>query len=181
MPPPRKSPFFATAAAGQTVGSANRPTAMVPNTPLTRWTAVAPTGSSIRIWSKKKTASDHQDAGDDADDERSWSTLTKAQAAVIATRPARQPLRVMPRSGFPRSSQAVIMALMVPAAAAMLVVMATWAMEAPSAAIVEPGLNPNQPNQRTKHADGGRGHVVAGDGVDLAVRRRTCRCAARGR
>src|SRR3970040_2179275 len=80
---------------------------------------------------------------------RELGTLTKAQGAVIATRPARQPFNVIPRSGFPRRIQAGIMEERGAAAAAMLVVVATWAMEGPSAAMVEPGLNPNHPNQRT--------------------------------
>src|SRR3970040_1371349 len=81
---------------------------------------------------------------------RELGTLTKAQGAVIATRPAREPFNDIPKSGFPRRIQAVIMEERVAAAAAMLVVVATCAMEGPSAAMVEPGLNPNHPHQRTK-------------------------------
>jgi len=148
MPPPRKSPFLATAAAGQTEGSAKRPSATVPNTPLARWTAVAPTGSSIPTRSKKKTARTTRTPAT-SPMTRELGTLTKAHGAVMATSPARQPFSVMPKSGFPRNSQAAIMELTVAAAAATFVVVATWAMDGPSAAIVEPGLNPNQPNHRT--------------------------------
>ncbi len=77
-------------------------------------------------------------------------TLTKAHGAVMATRPARQPLMVMPRSGLPSHSHDSMVALMVAAAAAVLVVTATWAMATGSAAMVDPGLNPNQPNQSTR-------------------------------
>jgi len=75
--------------------------------------------------------------------------VTKAQGAVMATRPAKQTLRIMDRSGFLRRAQAVIQAVIVAAAAAMLVVTSTWAMAEPSpTAMVEPGLKPNQPSQR---------------------------------
>src|SRR5512134_2605441 len=80
---------------------------------------------------------------------RELCTLTNAQGAVIATRPARQPFSVIPNSGFPKRIQAMIMEATVAAAAATLVVVATCAMDAASAAMVEPGLNPNQPNHRT--------------------------------
>ncbi len=75
--------------------------------------------------------------------------VTNAQGAVTATRPARQPFRIMDKSGFFRSTQAVSVAPSAPVAAAMFVATRTWAMAAPfMAAIVEPGLNPNQPSQR---------------------------------
>ena len=69
---------------------------------------------------------------------------------MIATRPASEPLRIIERSGLPSSSHAAAVAVSVAAAAALLVVTATWAMAGPLSAIVEPGLKPNQPNQRTK-------------------------------
>ncbi len=108
-------------------------------------------------------------------------TLTKAQGAVIATRPARQPLRVMERSGLPRIHQATSVALKVAAAAAVLVVMAIRAMAFQSAAMVLPGLNPNQPNHRTKRADRRRGHVVARDRSSRDRPCRTCPSADRAR
>src|SRR3990170_3094226 len=76
--------------------------------------------------------------------------LTKAQGAVMATNPARPPLRVMLRSGLPDMNHIASMALIDAVAAAMLVVAAMWPMEPQSRAMVEPGLNPNQPNQSTK-------------------------------
>ena len=69
---------------------------------------------------------------------------------MIATRPARQPFKVIPRSGFPRSIQAVTVAVIVANAAAVFVVTATCEITFGITAIVLPGLNPNQPNQRTK-------------------------------
>ena len=76
-----------------------------------------------------------------------------AALAVMPTRPARQPLSVMPMSGLPSSSQAVSVAVSVAAAAAMFVFTATWAASAPPSAAtpnVLPGLKPNQPNQSTR-------------------------------
>ena len=54
--------------------------------------------------------------------------------------------------------------------AAVFVVMKTCEMAFGSAAIVDPGLNPNQPSQRTKQPMTRRGHAVAGNRRDLAVR-----------
>ena len=83
-----------------------------------------------------------------------WAGVTKAQGAVIATRPARQPLSVMPRSGLPSEIQQAAVAVSVAAAAARLVVSATSATAlypiSLAMPIVLPGLNPNQPNQRIK-------------------------------
>src|SRR5262245_19926204 len=77
-------------------------------------------------------------------------TVTNAHGAVIATRPARQPLSVIPRSGLPSKSQQVSVAVSVAAAAAVFVVTAISAIALGSAAIVLPGLKPNQPNHSTK-------------------------------
>src|SRR3990172_9919546 len=76
--------------------------------------------------------------------------LTKAHGAVMGTNPAKPPLRVMLRSGLPDMNHIASMALIDAVAAAMLVVAAMWPMEPQSRAMVEPGLNPNQPNQSTK-------------------------------
>ena len=72
---------------------------------------------------------------------------TLAHPAVMATRPASTPLRLMEMSGFLNRNQDVIMAAMAPAAAARLVVMAMKPIASPPA-VVLPGLNPNQPNHR---------------------------------
>ena len=122
IPPPMKRPRLATAAEGATVGSAKSPTAIVPNTPFTRCTDVAPDRVVDPDLVEEHDRRDDQEAGDEPDDERLF-TLTNAQGAVMATRPARQPLSVMPRSGL-TSSQAAIVEEIVPAAAAMLVVTA---------------------------------------------------------
>ena len=148
VPPPMNRPALTAAAAGQTVGSANSPTHSVPKMPFTRWTDVAPTGSSSFILSKKSTANTTSTPAM-RPMRRALPMPTKAHGAVIATRPARPPLSVMLRSGLPPMNQIVMSALIDAAAAAVLVVTAIWPIEAQSAAIVEPGLNPNQPNQRT--------------------------------
>src|SRR5688572_12358186 len=82
-------------------------------------------------------------------------TQATAHGAVIGTRPARQPLRIMLRSGLPRTSQAVIVAATAPNAAAVFVVTAMcpiWVL----AVIVEPGLNPNHPSQRIRQPSAAR-------------------------
>src|SRR5688572_15923434 len=78
-------------------------------------------------------------------------TVTMLQGAVIATRPARVPLRIMLRSGFPSRSWVTTAAEMQPAAAAMLVLRAIEAIALASTAIVLPGLNPNHPSHKTRH------------------------------
>ncbi len=128
--------------------SAKRPRAIVPIAPQTPWTEMAPTGSSTRTRSKKRIepttsrpaarpirAADHG--------------ATNAHGAVIATRPARTPLSVMLMSAFLNNAHDSTIAPTAPQTAARLVVRAMWAMSG-VAAMVEPGLNPNQPSQRMK-------------------------------
>src|SRR3989337_3232374 len=75
--------------------------------------------------------------------------LTEAQGAVIPTSPAKAPLRPIDKSVFLNLIQDITIAPMAPAAAANVVVTATWEIP-PMAAKVEPGLNPYQPNHRIK-------------------------------
>ena len=76
--------------------------------------------------------------------------LTKAQGAVMATRPAKIPFMVIEKSGLPKRFQEMSMAVMPPTAAAKLVVKKMWLTKPGSATmpIVEPGLKPNQPNHK---------------------------------
>src|SRR3989339_1080208 len=109
---------------------------------------MAPTGSSILTLSKNKT-------------EKTTSTparepiiielvgVTLAHPAVIPTSPARAPFKLMPTSGLPNLNHDTIMATMDPAAAARFVLTKIMAVSL-LAAVVEPGLNPNQPSQRIK-------------------------------
>ena len=77
---------------------------------------------------------------------------TKAQAAVIATSAAMAPFSIIERSGFLTTIHDVTTAPRTPAAAARFVFSATYAKNPTPPEVgrsrVEPGLKPNQPNQR---------------------------------
>jgi hypothetical protein len=77
---------------------------------------------------------------------------TRSQPAVMATKPAKIPLRVSENEGLPYLIQDVNIVAIPPAAAARLVVRNTCDIAtlftSPDAASCEPGLKPNQPNQR---------------------------------
>ncbi len=76
---------------------------------------------------------------------------TNAHAAVMATRAATAPFSIIERSGFLMTIHDVTTAPSTPAAAARFVFNATYAKKPTppkSTLSVEPGLNPNQPNQR---------------------------------
>ena len=78
---------------------------------------------------------------------------TKAHAAVIATSAATAPFSIMERSGFLTTSHEVATAPSTPAAAARLVLSATYEKKPTppkSTLSVEPGLKPNHPNQRMR-------------------------------
>src|SRR3989338_2949584 len=127
--------------------SEKRPTAKVPQIPFTKCTERAPTGSSILILSKDRTEKTTKTPAI-APIVIELKGLTKAQGAVIATRPAKAPLIVMDKSGFPIKSHREKLTFRPPAAAAILVVTAIWGMAPGSAAMVLPGLKPNQPSHR---------------------------------
>ena len=128
-------------------------TAIRPHIPTTPCTEMAPTGSSTRSLSMVTMAK---------------TTITPPMApimvaskgegvsgsAVMATRPARAPLRAIVRSALPNNSRAVIRPKMVPPAADMLVLTKTAATALASSILemtsCEPPLNPNQPSQRIK-------------------------------
>ncbi len=141
------------------------PAARVPQAPQTPCTEMAPTGSSIRILSKNST-------------EKTTSTpamapmmmalpgVTLAHRLVMATSPARAPLRLMPISGLPNLIQEANMARMQPAAAARLVLTKIMAMSL-LAAVVEPGLNPNQPSHRMKTPRAASGMLCPRMGLTL--------------
>src|SRR3989339_619523 len=109
---------------------------------------MAPTGSSILTLSKNKT-------------EKTTSTparepiiielvgVTLAHPAVIPKSPPKERFKLMPTSGLPNFIQEIIMAMIDPAAAARFVFTKIMAVSL-LAAVVEPGLNPNQPSQRIK-------------------------------
>ena len=74
---------------------------------------------------------------------------TEAQGLVMATNPAKAPLRLILISGFPNLIQDVIMARTAPVAAARFVFTKIMAISL-LAAVVEPGLKPNHPSQSMK-------------------------------
>ena len=74
--------------------------------------------------------------------------LTKAQGAVIATRPASMPLHAMEMSGLPKRKYQNVIAATEPAHAARLVFTAITEMRGSVAPRVEPGLKPIQPKRR---------------------------------
>ena len=68
----------------------------------------------------------------------------------MATSPAKQPLMVMPRSGFPNRSQEAAVAVRTAAMAEVLVVIRMCITSAGFwKLMVEPGLKPNQPSHST--------------------------------
>src|SRR5207247_8166810 len=125
--------------------------ATVPQTPETPCTATAPIGSSMPI---RSTASTPTTAitPDTSPITTAAHGATNPDAAVTATSAASTPFSIIEMSGFRSTTQAVIAPLIAPAAAARFVVSATYAKNPTRLPVmtprVEPGLNPNQPNQR---------------------------------
>src|SRR6056297_513799 len=107
---------------------------------------MAPTGSSTRMRSKKSTERTTRTPAT-APIRIALEGDTLAQPAVIPTRPANAPFKLIPTSGFLNLIQEVAMANTAPVAAARLMVTKIMAMEV-SAVVVEPGLNPNHPSHR---------------------------------
>src|SRR5437763_9790497 len=131
-------------------GTAKSPQARVPQTPDMPWTATAPIGSSMPIFSTQMTPKTAMKP-DPTPMTTPAQAATKPQAALLATRAPSAPFSIIEMSGFPSLSQAMTMPVTAPAAAAMFVVRATYAkkpMPPKSTESVEPGLKPNQPNQR---------------------------------
>ena len=73
---------------------------------------------------------------------------TKAQGAVMATRPASIPLHAIVMSGLPNKKYHRSIAAAEPATAARFVFTATTEMRRSVAPRVEPGLNPIHPKSR---------------------------------
>ena len=86
---------------------------------------------------------------------------TTSHPAVIATRPAKEPLNVMETSGFPYLIHVVARATKVAAAAARFVVIA-MSPRFVAAPVVEPQLNPNQQNHRMKTPNTPSGRLCPG-------------------
>ena len=91
---------------------------------MTQWTETAPTGSSMCSRSKANTESTTSTPATRPIAMAAFA-VTRSQGAVMATRPAREPLSAIVRSGLPMMIHAVTRAATVPAQAARFVVMAT--------------------------------------------------------
>src|SRR5262245_59678903 len=123
------------------------PTDSTPQTPLTPCTEMAPTGSSMPRLSKKKTDTTTSQPAT-APMITAPKGFTKAQGAVIATRPASMPLQHIVVSGLRPLSMSVSMAASDPTQPASMVFTTTKLMRRSVPANVEPGLKPNQPKAR---------------------------------
>ena len=76
------------------------PVRMVPTAPQTPWTEMAPTGSSTFSTESKKFTEMGSSNPATMPMTAEPATETASHPAVMATRPARAALRVMPTSGF---------------------------------------------------------------------------------
>ena len=130
---------------------AERLAASVPQTPPTRCTGTAPTTSSSLSRSSSTVDSEHSRPA-------TAPIITAHQlsamfgAAVMATSPARAPLRLEASPRRPKRARATITAAISPAAPARLVLARTLLMTTASVGVdsasCEPALNPNQPSHR---------------------------------
>src|SRR5271170_2019155 len=110
---------------------------------------MAPTGSSTRTLSKKKTLRTTSTPAT-APIQNAPHGVTKPLGAVMATRPANRPLHIMPGSGFlvGPNHHMYRVAERVALMPAIIVLVATMPMRLSLAASELPGLNPNQPKAR---------------------------------
>src|SRR6266478_9980999 len=119
------------------------PTDRTPQDPQVPCTEIAPTGSSsFRTRSIKNTEATTNTPAT-APISTAPSELTKAQGAVIATRPASIPLHIMDGSGFLNFHIIVSVENSAPEAEASIVLTAMIAMRLSVAESVDPGLKPN--------------------------------------
>src|ERR1039457_4527282 len=86
---------------------------------------------------------------------------TKAQGAVMATRPASMPLQAIVISGLPNFQYQKSIAVAEPAIADRFVLIATTEMRRSVAPSVEPGLKPIQTKSRMKGPQTTKNKVVA--------------------
>src|ERR1700761_9369946 len=121
------------------------PRERTPQAPQAPCTETAPTGSSILSFSSTKKTLKYMMIPAIAPKATAAQASTKAQGAVMATRPASMPLQERDGSGFPMRIQAMIMAATAPAAEASIVFVAITPICGSDEESVEPGLNPNQP------------------------------------
>ena len=140
------------------------PTASVPQIPHVRWTEIAPTGSSIRIRSKKITEPTTRPPATRPMMIADSGVITSAPA-VMPTRPARMPFSDIERSGLEdtiggdehRRDAAR-------REAARHVVTSASEVSSGSAESTEPPLKPNQPSQSRKTPIAASGMLLPGIG-----------------
>src|SRR5262249_47473141 len=124
---------------------AKMPTESKPHRPLTPWIEIAPTGSSTPAASKKNTVITTKTPAKPPITAAAQES-TKAQGAVMATRPASMPLHIIDGSGFiPLAYIMNNIDVNAPATPASIVLTVTVLMRRSVPAKVDPGLNPNQP------------------------------------
>src|SRR5690625_2651811 len=143
-------------------GTANSP--QIPTTPCTE---IAPTGSSIFTLSIK-TIENTTRAPPTAPIMVATNGVGVSGPAVIATRPATAPFRIIVKSAFPNNNLETASAASTPPAAAAFVFIKTtatrFASETVAVANTEPPLNPNQPNHRMKVPRVAKGRLAPGIG-----------------
>src|SRR5262249_32631413 len=137
------------------------PTDSTPQTPLTPCTEIAPTGSSTPRLSKKKTDTTTSQPAT-APMITAPIGVTKAQGAVIATRPASIPLQHIVVSGLRPFSISVTIADSDATQPASMVFTTMKLMRRSVPANVEPGLKPNQPKARINVPRQTRGTLCPG-------------------
>src|SRR5450755_3909768 len=134
----------------------------MPQTPLKPWTATAPTGSSsFRVFSTKRAAQTTRTPATEPI-RTATGAVTKAQGAVMATRPARRPLMLMEGSGFLNFHHVKKYERQAPAPEASIVLTATTEIRRSVPESVEPELKPNQPNARMKQPRKAIGRLCPG-------------------
>src|SRR5580698_5285601 len=124
------------------------PTDTAPSQPQKPCTEMAPQGSSILVTRSLNSTPRQTRIPASTPITTAEVGDTKAQGAVIATRPASIPLHAMVTSGLPNIKYQTSMAAAEPATAARFVFTATTEMRRSVAPSVEPGLNPIQPKSR---------------------------------
>src|ERR1035441_4704945 len=120
---------------------------------------MAPTrSSSFRLFSTK-SADQTPSTPATAPIRTAAGPVTKAQGAVIATRPARRPFPLMEGAGRPDFLQVPRDASTAPAPEASIVFLATTPILRSVPESVEPALNPNHPKARIRHPERAEEHT----------------------
>src|SRR5436309_5495590 len=130
------------------VPSAKSPSERIPHRPLTPWTEIAPTGSSMRSRASMKNTATHTSTPATPPINTADGAVTNAHGAVMATSPANVPFASLDGSGLPYFRHTYSIAVTPPAAPASIVFVAMTPMRRSEPASVDPALNPNHPKAR---------------------------------